>query len=65
MRHLTTASGTAESIQLALACILTFAALAAGTVGFTLVADATYQRCLAAHSDRTLTDLRALCGRPA
>lgn len=64
MRYLTTASGTAESIQLALACILTFAALAAGTVGFILVADASRERCLARHSDRTLADLRALCGRP-
>ena len=64
MRYLTTASGTAESIQLALACILTAAALAAGTVGFILLADASYQRCVAAHSDRTLADLRALCGRP-
>lgn len=63
MRYLTTASGTAESIQLALACILTFAALAAGVVGFALVADATHQRCLARHSDRSLADLRALCGR--
>lgn len=63
MRYLTTASGTAESIQLALACILTFAALAAGTVGFILIADAAHERCLARHSDRSLSDLRALCGR--
>lgn len=63
MRYLTTASGTAESIQLALACILTFAALAAGVVGFFLIADATHQRCLAAHSSRTAADLHTLCGR--
>lgn len=63
MRYLTTASGTAESIQLALACILTFAALAAGTIGFILIADASHERCLARYSDRSLTDLRALCGR--
>lgn len=51
-----------EGIQLAIACLLTAAALLAGVTTFAVIAGAEHERCLARHSDRTLSDLRKICG---